>query len=142
MRHIGIVTHDATAAASFWSTVFGYQIKSDLVETGSEIDELLGLKNAEVRTVKLVADNLTGIELLEFTHPQPRYRETQSCPYLQGITHIALSVENLSATLKQLKDAGGQLLGTPSTSINGLTRGVYCLGPEGVLLELVEDLNK
>lgn len=142
MRHIGIVTQDATAAASFWLTVFGYRIKSDLVETGAEIDELLGLNNVQVRTVKLEADNLTSIELLEFARPRPRYRKTQSCPYLQGITHIALNVQNLSTTLKQLKDAGGQLLGTPSTSVNGLTRGVYCLGPEGVLLELVEDLNK
>jgi catechol 2,3-dioxygenase-like lactoylglutathione lyase family enzyme len=140
LRHVGIVTRSAEHAAEFWRTVFEFEIVSDVIEEGPHIDLLLGMQGVRVRSIKLKSKCDMHLELLEFQNPKTIFRNDLDCPLLEGFTHIALTVKSLDETLKTLLSVGGRLVGEPTISANGKTRGVYCASPEKLLLELVENV--
>ena len=80
------------------------------------------------------------IELLHFqSHPdRPAWLGK---PYSTGLTHIAMTVGNLDLAYKKLADAGVAFSALPQYSPDGAVKVIYCIGLEGVLLELVEKLN-
>lgn len=136
MRHIGIVVENIEAAIVFWHELFGYEIEIDQIEVGQEIDNLLAQAGINVRTVKMIHPSLTRLELLQFNSPPVTVRDLVT-PFSKGITHIAFTVPQLEISLQRLKELGGSIIGrTESKDQN--SEVAYCLGIEGVLLELVE----
>ena len=136
MRHIGIVVKNIEAAIDFWREMFGYEIEIDQKEVGAEIDKLLAREGIEVRTVKMVHDSFSRVELLHFEVP-PIEKRSIPTPFSQGITHLAFTVPNLEQYLKRLQNLGGGIIGI-THSIDGGIEVAYCYGVEGILLELVE----
>mgnify|MGYP003641955057 CR=1 FL=1 len=66
IRHTGIVVGDIEKSIDFYSENFNLVVMKDMMERGSYIDNMLGIKDVSVRTVKL-ADTEGGlIELLKF----------------------------------------------------------------------------
>ena len=51
-----------------------------------------------------------------------------------------MTVGNLDVAYKKLIDAGALFPAQPQYSPDGAVKVIYCTGPEGVLLELVEIL--
>jgi hypothetical protein len=51
-----------------------------------------------------------------------------------------MTVSNLDVAYKKLTDAGVAFPAAPQYSPDGAVKVIYCRGPEGVLLELVEIL--
>ena len=56
----------------------------------------------------------------------------------QGITHIALTVDNISETLNKLEQFTGLEQPKPEIPPDGRVKVAYAYGPENVILELVE----
>jgi hypothetical protein len=109
-------------------------------ESGPHIDVMMGLKDVRVTTVKMTAPEGGMIELLYFkSHPDQK--RWLGKPYSTGFTHIAMTVVNLDETYKKLGVAGVVFPAPPQYSPDGKVKVIYCKGPEGVLLELVENLN-
>jgi len=141
IRHTGLVVANLELALSFWRDLLGFNIDKQMDESGPHIDAMMGLKNVEITTVKLSAPQGGVIELLYFkSHPDiDVWRGT---PYTTGLTHLALSVKNLDECYEKLSDAGFTFPAPPQYSLDGLVKVIYCQGPEGVLLELVEVISK
>jgi catechol 2,3-dioxygenase-like lactoylglutathione lyase family enzyme len=141
IRHTGIVVADLECVLSFWCDVLGFRIVNRMIESGSYLDAMMGIKNAKATTVKLAAPDDNLVELLHFhSHPdQPAWRGT---PYSTGLTHIALTVDNLDSECVRLSAAGVTFFAPPQTSPDGKAKVTYGTGPEGLLLELVEVLKK
>ena len=141
IRHTGLVVADLERALSFWCDLLGFRIMKRMEESGPFIDGLLGLQNVRVTTVKLAAPDSNLLELLHFhSHPdQPAWTGT---PYSTGFTHIALTVNNLDDVYQQLTQAGVVFNTPPQRSPDGYAKAAYCRVPEGVILELVEELQK
>lgn len=137
VRHTGIVVNDLVGAINFWVDLLGFEILSNELENGDFIDRLLGLKDVSVQTVKLVAKDQTMIELLHFeSHPS---KETWSgTPFSNGLTHVALNTNELSALVARLNAQGFHAKNEIQISPSGKVRVCYLSGFEGVLLELVE----
>jgi hypothetical protein len=57
-----------------------------------------------------------------------------------GLTHIALTVDNLDALVDNLNKQNYQLISEIKISPNGKVKVVFAKGPEGIMLELVEEL--
>jgi len=141
IRHVGIVVADLEKSLRFWRDTLGFVVARQMEESGSHIDAIMGLRDASVTTIKLSAPDGNLIELLYFpSHPDKQRWEGK--PFSTGLTHIALTVSDLDQTLCRLKLAGGSVSSEPQLSLDGQVRVIYATGPEGVLLELVEIVEK
>lgn len=139
-RHVGIVVKEITKTTDFWKNLIGFKLHVDAVEQSPYIDELLGIENPGLRTVKLIDENGFIIELLEFSN-YPAEGTWQGNLATTGLTHIALTVNNLNTLAVKLVENGYKLNSKIKTSPNGLVNVVFVKGPEGLLLELVEELS-
>jgi catechol 2,3-dioxygenase-like lactoylglutathione lyase family enzyme len=140
IRHTGLVVADLEGALRFWRDLLGFKVEKHMDESGPHIDAMMGLKDVRVTTVKMASPEGGMIELLHFqSHPDSPAWLGQ--PYSTGFTHIAMTVGNMDMAFKKLTDAGVVFPAPPQYSPDGAVKVIYCKGPEGVLLELVERLN-
>ncbi len=137
IRHTGLVVHDLDASLHFWCEVMGFTLARRMEESGPHIDAIMELDDVKVTTVKLAAPDGNLLELLHFTsHPdKPRW---EGSPVSTGLTHMAFTVSDLEATCATLAQHGVRLHSDIQSSPDGMAKLVYCRGPEGLILELVE----
>ena len=140
VRHTGIVVNEIENAIKFWVNLLGFKVVVDQIEEGEFIDKLLGLENVLVRTVKLAAQDGSLVELLHFiSHKSlPTW---DGNPYKTGLTHIAFNVANISNVVSILEQNGYCEVNRYQKSLNGDVLVCYVKGFEGLLLELVEQLD-
>ena len=138
-RHVGIVVKDIATTTEFWTNVIGFKLHIDTIEQSPYIDELLGIPNPGLRTVKLIDENGFIIELLEFANYQARDNWEGNLA-TTGLTHIALTVSDLESLTTKLKENNYKFISEIKKSPNGSVKVVFVKGPEGLMLELVEPL--
>jgi catechol 2,3-dioxygenase-like lactoylglutathione lyase family enzyme len=136
-RHVGVVVQNLDESLNFWKEVFGLTIAADNIEVSPYIDELLGLENPELRTVKLEDHKGFILELLKFSTYPDDIRSNQSLTST-GLTHIAINVEDVRSIFAVLKQKGYQELSEILDSPDKKVKVVFFKGPENLLLELVE----
>ncbi len=129
IRHCGIVVSDMEKSLHFYRDILGLKIKVDALEEGEFIDTILGMQKVKVRTVKMAADEGDSLVELLFYHSQPK-----------GASHTAFTVENLDNEYKKLKDQGVKFISEPQVSPNGKAKVALCYDPDGVPVELVEQI--
>ena len=139
IRHTGIVVADFERALHFWRDVLGFSVVKQMDESGPHIDAMMGLQDVRVTTAKLAAPDGSLIELLSF-HSHPDKPKWLGHPYSTGLTHIALTVQNLDELVEPLAREGVIFPARPQYSPDGYAKVIYAQGPEGLLLELVEVL--
>jgi catechol 2,3-dioxygenase-like lactoylglutathione lyase family enzyme len=138
-RHVGIVVKDLAKTTDFWINLIGFKLHIDAKEISPYIDELLGIANPELRTVKLIDENGFIIELLEFAnHPTKDNWEGNLAK--TGLTHIALTVSDLESLVAKLIKNEYKFISEIKKSPDGAVKVVFVRGPEGLMLELVEPL--
>lgn len=140
IRHAGLVVADLEQALHFWCEILGFKVERRMDESGPFIEALMQLGDVKLTTVKLKAPDGNLIELLHF-HSHPAHSAWMGKVNSTGLTHIALTVDNLDVEFERLTQAGVRFNAKPQLSPDGLAKVTYCQGPEGVLLELVEMLN-
>ena len=138
-RHVGIVVKDLAKTTDFWVNLIGFNLHIDTKEISPYIDELLGIANPELRTVKLIDVNGFIIELLEFAN-YPAKDNWEGNLATTGLTHIALTVSDLESLVAKLKENDYKFISEIKNSPNGEVKVVFVKGPEGLMLELVEPL--
>ena len=127
IEHIGIATRAIEDSLKFWRDALGLEL------THTEIVEEQGVR------VAMLPVGEPRIELLEPTRedsPVARFLEKRGA----GIHHIAVRVDDIRATLSDLKEKGARLIDeTPRHGADGcLVAFVHPAAAGGVLLELVE----
>lgn len=140
IRHTGLVVQDMSAALHFWCDVLGFHVARQMEESGPHIDAIMGMVDVKLTTAKLTAPDGRMVELLKF-HSNPDVPRWEGRPNSTGFTHIAMTVGDLDATCENLRLHGVTFSSSPQTSPDGFAKLVYARGPEGVLLELVEELK-
>lgn len=138
-RHVGIVVKDLAKTTDFWVDLIGFELHIDAREISPYIDELLGIANPELRTVKLIDENGFIIELLEFAN-HPTKDSWEGNLATTGLTHIALTVSDLESLISKLTENNYKFISEIKNSPNGAVKVVFVTGPEGLMLELVEQL--
>ena len=136
VRHTGIVTDDFESSLKFYRDLLGFQEVRCMEESNYFIESVLGMKGVYVKTIKMSDPSGGIIELLNFkSHPKKRsQREINDI----GISHIALTVENVSQLYEDLKKSGVLFISSPRLSDDGGARVAFCRAPEGTFVELVE----
>jgi predicted enzyme related to lactoylglutathione lyase len=138
-RHAGIVVSNIDRSIDFYKELLNPISIKDAMESGEYIDKFLGLKNVNVRTVKMTLECGGIVELLRFfSHP---YLPTDKSITNLGCSHIALTVSDLEETYTKLKGTGTEFINAPHLSPDGLAKVAFCQDPDGTFLELVEEIK-
>jgi catechol 2,3-dioxygenase-like lactoylglutathione lyase family enzyme len=138
-RHVGIVVNDLEKSIHFWQELIGFKIVSDNIEPSPYIEELLSLNATNLRTVKFSDNKGFIVELLKFDS-STKESDWQGDLSTTGLTHIALTVENVEQLVNKLNEFSYTSLSKIMKSPNGQVKVVFINGPENLKLEMVEVL--
>jgi catechol 2,3-dioxygenase-like lactoylglutathione lyase family enzyme len=136
---VGIVVNDLEKTRDFWINTLGFKLHIEAKEESPYIDELLAIKDPMLTTVKLIDSKGFIIELLKFENYQVENSWSGDLK-TTGLTHIALTVNNLDELVKVLESQNYQTLSQVKISPNNKVKVVFVKGPEGIMLELVEEI--
>ena len=138
-RHFGIVVQNLTNSITFYEEL-GLKIIKQMEESGKHIDTMLSLNDVNVTTVKMSSpNNDTLIELLHYKTPLPKNIERKINDF--GPSHLAFTVKNLSENYKKLSEKGIEFFSEPQLSPDNSVLVVFCNDPDGIPIELVEQLD-
>jgi catechol 2,3-dioxygenase-like lactoylglutathione lyase family enzyme len=133
------VVNDLAKTRDFWINTLGFKLHVEAKEESPYIDELLAIKDPRLTTVKLIDSNGFIIELLKFDNYQVENSWSGNLK-TTGLTHIALTVDDLDELVPTLRKLDYQTLSEIKTSPNKKVKVVFVRGPEGIMLELVQEL--
>ena len=133
------MVNDIEKTRDFWINTLGFKLHIEAKEESPYIDELLAIKDPRLTTVKLIDSNGFIIELLKFDNYQVENSWSGNLK-TTGITHIALTVDDLDELVPSLRKLDYQTLSEIKTSPNKKVKVVFVRGPEGIMLELVQEL--
>ena len=134
------MVNDLEKTRDFWINTLGFKLHIEAKEESPYIDELLAIREPMLTTVKLIDSKGFIIELLKFENYQVENSWSGDLKST-GLTHIALTVENLEELVTELKKQNYQPLSEIKTSPNKKVKVVFVRGPEAIMLELVQELR-
>jgi catechol 2,3-dioxygenase-like lactoylglutathione lyase family enzyme len=140
IRHVGIVVNDLEGAKDFWIKIIGLTPRAEMKEPSPFIDELIAVSNPELTTLKLIDSNGFIIELLKFKNQQIGKSWTGSLNTV-GLTHIAITVHDLDNIIDNIKFNNYNLISEIKNSPDNNVRVVFIRGPEGLMVELVQEMK-
>ena len=85
--------------------------------------------------------NANIIELIKFNSHNSVSQAWHGNQFSLGLTHIAVTVENINYFFEYIKSVYGDFGTTICKSDDGNVKMAYVKGPEGLLIELVEELK-
>ena len=137
VRHTGMVVASLDISLAFY-TGLGLQLMDRRREKGSYIDAVVGLKDADLEWAKLSAADGAVLELIQYhSHPEsPGPTASQR----HGCSHLSYTVEDIQDAAGTVQSLGGRVVGQPALDPAGRHRVVYCADPDGILLEIVEEV--
>jgi len=141
-RHIGITVFDLEKMLNFYQNLLGYKVHKKALESGKFIDSISDLENVKVTTVKMVPENndmTSMIELLKY-HSHQTFTSIKNINE-GGITHFALTVDNIKDIHEKLKKNDIQFNCKPLLSEDGGAIVTFCRDPENNLIELVQEVK-
>ena len=134
------MVNDLERTRDFWINTLGFKLHIKAVEESPYIDELLDIKDPALTTVKLIDSKGFIIELLKFENCQVEGSWAGDLK-TTGLTHIALTVDNLDELVDILRKLDYQTISDVKTSPNKKAEVIFVRGPEGIMLELVQELE-
>ncbi len=142
IRHTGIVVSDMERSVRFYRDLLGMKVWADFKDDSPYVQAVTEVQGANLWMIKLQAQDGGSIELLQYlSHPQSvPSPPTRACDV--GCNHVALRVDDIDALHEKLKAAGIRFHAPPAVSPDGGAKVTYCRDPEGVMVELVEILEK
>jgi catechol 2,3-dioxygenase-like lactoylglutathione lyase family enzyme len=139
--HIGINVDNLEAAKTFF-TDLGFTVMGEQKMQGKLLDEVTGLNDARTELVMLQApDSQLCIEVIKYHQPVDPEGVRPGSANTLGMQHIAFQVDDLDSIVKTLQQKGHSLVGSVQNYEN-IWKLCYVRGPEGIILELAEKLEK
>lgn len=143
VRHTGLVVADLERSLTFYRDMLGLSIYQRMTESGPFIERIVGLPGVVLEWVKLLAPDGSLVELLKYQNQAARLvGEGYSKSDTLGFSHIAFTVAEIETLYKRLCKKGFHCNCAPQVSPDGLVKVVYCHDPDGIVVELVEELPR
>ncbi|MEK8198794.1 VOC family protein [Lysinibacillus sp. FSL M8-0134] len=154
--HIGIFVHDLPAAKAFFLDLGLAMLGEGKVEGEwvKRMGQIIGLKYAQEESAVLRTTDDANLEIVMLRTPEgdtkielvkyhtPSDENDKQYPLVNnlGIQHIAFAVEDIEALVTKLTMKGAKLIGEISNYENAY-KLCYVRGPEGIILELAEEIK-
>jgi catechol 2,3-dioxygenase-like lactoylglutathione lyase family enzyme len=137
-RHIGIVVKNLEKQLFFYKELIGLDVYYEETEKGIFLETLIGIKDVAPKIYKLGKNNQTIVELLYF--PENLSEDKNNNLINIGITHFAITVEDLDKKYKLLKKNDVNFISEPIVSPNGKHKVCFSQDFESNYIELVQNL--
>ena len=139
--HVGIVVEDLAAATGFFVEL-GLELQGEGQVEGSWVDRVVALDGVRSEIVMLESPDGNGrVELSKFHAPPGPEGDRQAPANVPGIRHIAFLVDDIDDVLARLQALGAKLVGVVER-YQDRYRLCYVRGPEGIIVELAEEIYK
>ena len=139
-RHTGLVVRDIEQSIRFYQSM-GLRVWRRELETCSFIDSVVGIHGVKIEWAKMKCPCGSILELLQYhSHPDV-HPVVNAASNRRGCSHVAFTVDDIVQTCKEVVRLGGSIVNQPVVASNGLVKVVYCHDPDGILLELVEEIG-
>jgi catechol 2,3-dioxygenase-like lactoylglutathione lyase family enzyme len=140
MDHVGIVVDDLAAATEFFVQL-GLVLQGEGSVEGRWVERIVGLEGVQVDFVMMQTPDGNGrLELVKFHSPSNEGDNRDSPANTRGIRHIAFAVEDIDAVVAGLRARGAELVGELERYQDSY-RLCYVRGPEGIIIELAEQIG-
>lgn len=138
MSHIGICVSDWKRSLRFYHDVLGFRFVHEITVKGEPAETLLRLRDLDLRALYLEREGVR-IDLLHYTSPGHEPAPVPRPLNQLGLTHLSLRVEDLDATLAEMRQAGVDVHEETLIGPAGApARAVFVADPDGTLIELVQ----
>lgn len=138
IRHIGLVARHTESLVRFYTRVFNLKVSDRRIETGSFIEKLVGIPDAQLEWAKLADANGIILEILHY-RSQDDFGTTARDTTKPGAFHVAFTVEDAALVHHIVEQAGGGA-GPLQTNPEGTVLVFYATDPEGNQIEIVQSL--
>jgi len=139
--HVGIIVNDLSAARAFFLDL-GLEVQGEGELEGGWLDQIVGLNDVKTAFVFLgMPDGEANLELIKYDRPSDERGIQQLSANTLGIRHIAFVVEDIEAVVAKLKTKGQEIFGEIQ-SYEESYKLCYVRGPEGIILEFAEPVEK
>lgn len=140
MDHVSIVVDDLAAATEFFVEL-GLERQGEGQVEGRWVDRIVGLDGVRSEIVFLQTPDGHGrLELVKFHSPPAQGGDPHAPANTPGIRHIAFAVEDIDSVVAGLRARGSELVGELERYEDSY-RLCYVRGPEGVIIELAEQIG-
>jgi catechol 2,3-dioxygenase-like lactoylglutathione lyase family enzyme len=138
-RHTGLVVRDLARSLTFYEAL-GLKLWRREEETGSFMDVVVGIPGVRIEWAKLKCPDGSVVELLQY-HSHPDVQPLIVAPSNRlGCSHIAYTVDDIGKTCEEIVRLGGSVVNPPALAPNRLVKVAYCHDPDGILMEVVEEI--
>ncbi|MBW2269767.1 MAG: VOC family protein [Deltaproteobacteria bacterium] len=138
LSHFGICVADPKRSIHFYRDLLGFELVSHLQVDDPASAKLIGLDPLELHSTFLERDG-ARIELLHYVSPGHEPDEVPRPMNRQGLTHMAMRVDDLASLLVELQAAGVEILEESRIQNPAFQSDVvYVLDPDGVRIELIQ----
>lgn len=138
--HVGVIVNDLSAAKAFFLDL-GLVVQGEGEFQGKWLDRIVGLDDVKTEIVMMqTPDGQTNLELSKFHTPSDEKGVQQPLANTLGIRHIAFVVEDIEAIVARLKQNGSETFSDIQQYENSY-KLCYVRGPEGIILELAEQIG-
>jgi catechol 2,3-dioxygenase-like lactoylglutathione lyase family enzyme len=140
MDHVGIIVDDLAAAVAFFIEL-GLELEGEAAVEGGWVDRVVGLEGVRADIAMLrTPDGHGKVELAKFHTPPAQGSDTRAPANALGIRHITFAVQGIDDLLDRLRAHGAELVGELEQYEN-IYRLCYVRGPEGIIIELAEQIG-
>jgi catechol 2,3-dioxygenase-like lactoylglutathione lyase family enzyme len=140
MDHVGIVVDDLAAATAFFLEL-GLELKGEGRVEGGWVDRVVGLEGVKAEIAMMeTPDGHARLELTRFHAPSGQGGDQHASAHTAGIRHIAFAVDDIDAVVTGVRAHGAELVGEVERYKDSY-RLCYVRGPEGIIVELAEQLG-
>ncbi len=139
--HVGVIVNDLPAAKAFFLDL-GLDVQGEGELEGEWLDQIVGLNDVKTAFVFLrMPGGQTNLELIKYYTPSDENGIQRPLANILGIRHIAFVVEDIEAVVAKLKTKGEEIFGEIQNYEESY-KLCHVRGPEGMILELAEQMEK
>jgi catechol 2,3-dioxygenase-like lactoylglutathione lyase family enzyme len=140
MDHVGIVVDDLAEATAFFVEL-GLELLGEGPVGGGWVDRVVGLEGVRAEIAMLGTPEGHGrLELVKFHTPPSSGGDREAPANTPGFRHVAFAVEDIDAVVARLQTRGAELVGEVER-YEDRYRLCYVRGPEGIIIELAEQIG-
>lgn len=138
--HVGIVVQDLESAKEFFVDL-GFTLTAEMPIQGEWVERIIGLTGVSEDLAMLQSpDGQLNLELVKFHRPIDSEGIRPRDANALGLRHLAFQAEGIDQLVDRLKQKGRELIGEVQT-YEDIWRLCYVRGPEGIIIELAEQLQ-